>query len=465
MTTESAPLHRDDLVAFFERAIRPGQTLIGTEQEKFGFVLEGDRRVPIDYPNHIGPLLELMRERFGWRVGYDKGLEGETVMLERDNASITLEPGGQFELSGAPLATVHETCAEFSNHFEELDAVAKELGLSFTTCGFHPFATLEQINWMPKGRYKVMRAYLPQHGARALDMMTRTCTVQANMDYGSEAECGRRLRTALAISPALTAAFANSPLYEGRVNGLQSNRNEVWEEVDPDRCGLPAFLFDEDFSFEKYIDWALATPMFFIKRDGAYIAHHRPFADFLAEGLVGPNGTRHRASFADWELHLSTLFPEVRIKPFIEVRGVDSVGSRFVCALPALLKGLLYDDASCQAAWELVGPYDHAGRMDLWRRGRRQGIHDPEILASARGLVALAREALDRMAVLDSKGRTEARFLDPLEASLEAGASPGDLAMQSIYESEGATAENFDARTPAGRDAAIRAFLFAGVEP
>lgn len=464
MADKHTHIDRNDLVGLFERACSPGRTLIGTEQEKFGMVRKGDRLVPIDYEHHILPVLEAMQSRFGWRAGYDKGIDGELVMLERDGASITLEPGGQFELSGAPLETVHETCAEFSQHYEELHEIASELGLTFVAAGFHPFATLDEINWMPKGRYKVMRSYLPQHGARALDMMTRTCTVQANMDYDDEAQCGRRFRTSMAISPLLTAAFANSPLYEGKVNGLQSNRNEVWEQVDPARCGLVPFMFDASFSFERYVDWALDTPMFFIKREGGYIETHMPFRRYLAEGLQH-EGSIHRATQADWELHLSTLFPEVRIKPYIEVRGVDTVSSKFVCALPALLKGLLYDATTCQAAWDLVGPMNFEQRVAFWQKGRRDGLRDPVVREKALGLVRMARVALDAMKVLDSKGRTEARFLDPLEAALEAGHSPGDIAMQSVYESTGSDAESFDGRSAAGREASARAFWFAGVQP
>ena len=458
------PLSREGLTQYFERAARPGVTKIGTEQEKFGLVVDGDRLVPVNYEDHIRPMLEGMIERFGWKKGSDKGISGELVMLERDGASITLEPGGQFELSGAPLATVHETCAEFSNHYEEVNELARELGLTFLAAGFHPFATREEINWMPKGRYKVMREYLPQHGARALDMMTRTCTVQANFDYGDETECGRRFQTALAISPLLTAAFANSPLLEGRVNGLQSNRNEVWEEVDPARCGMPQFMFESPFTWERYVDWALDTPMFFIKRDGHYIAHHRPFRDFLAQGLEGPDGTRHRANWADWELHLSTLFPEVRIKPFVEVRGCDTVSSKFVCALPALFKGLLYEDAACNEAWQMLAHLDYAGRIDLWQRSRRDGIHDPEVRDLALRLITLSHAALEKLDVRDSKGRTEARFLAPLVEILEQGKSPGDVALEAAKADPELQGREFDGRSPEGRRAIARAFYFAGVE-
>jgi glutamate--cysteine ligase len=463
--TAPQPLRRDQLVDYFVRALRPGGTTIGTEQEKFGIALDGDRLSPIDYPNHVKPLLEAMIERFGWKEGDDRGVNGEIVMLQRDGASITLEPGGQFELSGAPLPTVHHTCAEFTQHYEELHSIAKPMGIAFLAAGFHPFATLDEINWMPKGRYEVMRNYLPTRGERALDMMSRTCTVQANFDYSDEAECGRRLKTALAVSPILTALFANSPIIEGRANSIASNRSNVWEYVDPDRCGIPPFLVEEPFSFERYIDWALATPMFFITRRVAgeyrYIAHHGTFGAYMRDGIEH-EGVRYDPTWADWELHLSTLFPEVRIKPFIEIRGTDSISSRFVCSLPALVKGLLYDDAACEEARELMGSRDHEERMDLWRRARRDGLKDPEVHPLAAKLLSLSRSALERTPVLDSRGRSEARFLESLDDVIDRRMTPGDFVLEEARQLVGG---DFDGRTPEGRAALVRAFHFAGAMP
>src|SRR5690606_12380047 len=258
------------------------------------------------------PTLEAMRDRFGWTESKDRGVAGELIALERDGASITLEPGGQFELSGKPLPTVHDTCAEFTTHYRELDEIASEMGVAWIACGFHPFATREEIDLMPKGRYEVMRRYLPTRGALALDMMLRTCTVQANFDYKDEAQCGRRLRLMLGVSSLITALFANSPFVEGEFAGVRSRRSATWEQVDPDRCGLLPFVCEGEFSWAHHVDFALDVPMFFVKRGHHYHEHHATFRRFLADGFVDPQGTMHRATQGDWEIHLSTLFPEVR---------------------------------------------------------------------------------------------------------------------------------------------------------
>jgi glutamate--cysteine ligase len=449
------PPRRDELVSWFEDAATGGTHRIGTEQEKFGFHEVDGLLQPIGYPE-IAKVLEALVARYGWRDGPDHGIDGERVMLVREDASITLEPGGQFELSGAPLETLHQTCGELSTHHDEIDSIGRDLGITWAAVGFTPFATRDEIPWMPKGRYAVMREYLPTRGARAHDMMKRTCTVQCNLDYVDEAQCGRRLQAALKLSPLMTALFANSPYYEGKANGLQSNRSDVWSDVDPDRCGIPRFLVEDPFSYERYVDWALGVPMFFVKRQGRYIPHHATFVDFLCDGIEDPSGTHHHATWDDWLLHLSTLFPEVRIKPFIEIRGCDSVGSRFVCALPAVTKGSMYQADATQQAAEIVADLDHAGVVDLWQRARRDGLHDPDILERARRLVGLARKGLDALDNRDRKGRTEARFLDALDEDLAQGKSPGDLVREQIGEVDG--------RTPEGRRALVRGFRFAGTE-
>lgn len=456
-------LTRETLVDFFTGALRPDPSshLIGTELEKFGIVSaeapEGQPGAlrPVSYHEHILPVLQAMISEHGWTPGSDRGTRGEIVELVRDGASITLEPGGQLELSGKPLPNVHATCAEFTEHYRELHSVSEPLGLSWMAAGFHPWATRDEINWMPKGRYAVMRAYLPTKGRRALDMMLRTCTVQANFDYASEAQCGIRLRTAAGVAPIVAAMFANSPFVEGRRTGLQSSRNQVWTDVDPDRCGTPEFFFDEVFSFEKYVDWVLDVPMFFIKREGEYHPYHVPFRQFLEEGWVSPEGERYRARWRDWVVHLSTVFPEVRLKPHIEFRSADAIGSRYVCALPALLKGLLYDDDALEEAWSLVSDLDEAGRHQLRVDAMERGVHEPKIATMALALVRTARRALDRVNIRDGKGRTEARFLDPLERLVERGRSPGDESSETLGDHPG--------RDPEARHALVRAFHFAGV--
>jgi glutamate--cysteine ligase len=447
----------DELVQWFERAKRPGAHLVGTEQEKFGIVRDASGMPePVRYREHVLPTLEAMIERFGWKPAKDRGIDGELIALERDGASITLEPGGQFELSGKPLPTVHHTCAEFTQHYEELHAIAQPMGIAWLACGFHPFATREEIDWMPKGRYRVMRAYLPTRGELALDMMLRTCTVQANFDYRDEAQCGRRLRLMLGVSSLITALFANSPFEEGEFSGYHSRRSRTWEAVDPERCGLLPFAFEGEFAWQKYVDWALGVPMFFVKRGHHYHPHHVSFRRFMDEGFTAPDGQHHRATQGDWELHLSTLFPEVRLKPYIEIRGADSVGSKTVCALPALCKGLMYDDDAGEAAWELVADLEFAQRMQLWSRARTHGLSDPDIRAKCQQLLEFARQGLERLDVRDSKGRTEARFLDALDEQVARGATPAADALAQFGEHPGRSAET--------RAKLANWFRFAGAE-
>ena len=452
--------HRDELVRFFEAAARPDRSthLIGTELEKFGVVAApaGEPLKPVDHAHHIVPVMQGLMDRFGWELGPDRGVDGQVVELRRDGASITLEPGGQLELSGAPLTDVHQTCAEFSQHYEELHAVSVPLGLTWFAVGHHPFATRDEINWMPKGRYAVMRSYLPTRGGHALDMMLRTCTVQANFDFTDEADCGRGLALAAGIAPVVTAMFANSPLVEGARPGPVSNRSLVWTDVDPDRCGIQPFFFETPFSFERYVDWALQAPMFFVKRDGTYHAHHVPFSTFLTEGYTDPAGMHHVATWDDWVMHLSTLFPEVRLKPHIEFRSADAVGSRFVCALPALLKGIFYDEDASAEAWALVADLDFAARMDLWRDAATHGLQSDDVHAKATRLLTIARDALDRQDIRDSKGRTESRFLDRLDPLVAARRTPGDDLLDALGD--------LDGRSPDGQRAVVKAGYFAGTE-
>lgn len=456
------PVDFDQLVGFFADAERPdpGDHLVGTELEKFGVVLgtPDDPRplaATVSHAEHVAPVLDAMSREFGWAAGAEAGEGGALITLCRDRASITLEPGGQLELSGKPLHNVHETCAEFTRHHRELEQVSTPLGVAWLTAGYHPWATGDEMHWMPKGRYRVMRAYLPGRGRRALDMMTRTCTVQANFDFANEAQCGARYRLALALGPLVTAMFANSPYEEGRATGRPSNRTMTWFEVDPDRCGTPPFMFDgRPFSYEAYVDWALDVPMFFVKRGGAYHAHHVTFREYMHGGFDDPRGTHHRATWADWELHLSTLFPEARLKPYIEVRTADSVGSKYVCALPSLWKGVLYDQGASEAAWELVSGLARDELEALDREARVDGLRSTRVHGLCKRLIAIAREGLDRQDVRDGKGRTEARFLDPLQPLVDAGRSPGDDALDALGPEPG--------RSQAARLDFSRTFHFAG---
>jgi glutamate--cysteine ligase len=464
-------LTRARILEFFTSAARPDRAshLIGTELEKFGVVRTGggDRWRPVSYEGEIAAILSALCEGYGWSPASDRGVSGEIIALERDGASITLEPGGQLELSGAPLRNVHETCAEFTQHYRELHAVSQPLGVAWLTAGFHPWARREDVNWMPKGRYHVMREYLPTQGTRGLDMMLRTCTVQANFDYADETNAGVRFHIALLLGPLITALFANSPLAEGRTGELRSQRAEVWTDVDPTRCGWPPLgRSPTDFSFERYADWALDAPMFFVKRDGRYHPHHPPFREFMAAGFTAPDGTRHRATYADWVLHASTVFPDVRLKPYIEVRTADAVGSTYLCALPALWKGLLYDEtAGLEIAARVHQQYGHTpdGYADYGRIARTVGTADPQLREIGLAAIEAATRSLERMAVLDRKGRSEARFLAPLREATAAGRSPGSEALARML----ALLPGRDVVEPGtdgdARDAAVAAFHFAGV--
>jgi glutamate--cysteine ligase len=452
------PITRDELVDVLVRAERPDPSthLIGTELEKAGVFVppDGGPPRPVSYPEHVLPTLLALVERFGWTPGPDRGIDGEVIELVREGASITLEPGGQLELSGAPLHNVHQTCAEFSQHYGELHTVSVPLSLGWMAVGHHPWATRDEIHWMPKGRYRVMQDYLPTRGSRGLDMMLRTCTVQANFDYGSEAQCARRFRLANAIAPVLAALFANSPYLEGKAAGVASVRNQVWLDVDAARCGIPRFAFD-GFTYERYVDWALDAPMFFIKRSGQYHPYHETFRHYLEHGATTPDGVPLRATHGDWSLHLSTVFPEVRLKPYLELRSADAVGSRHVCALPALAKGLLYDEDAGGQAWERLAGLAYEDRQELWMEAIELGLRSPRLRELASVLVELGREALDRADIRDGKGRTEARFIDPLGALVEQGRSPGDEVLEALGPAPG--------RDAAARRAFLRAFHFAGV--
>lgn len=460
MTTPSK-LTREDLLSPFQKAENPKAPRIGTEFEAIPL-----RRGPagpetVDYNHAIAPILEQLCSRFAWNPSEDRGVDGEIIALQRDGASITLEPGGQLELSGAPLYNVHQTCEEFRAHRKELHEIGQSLGISFLAAGFHPFASRDDIHWMPKDRYAVMRKYLPTRGALALDMMLRTATVQVNLDYPNEKECGRRFVAISKASSLLTALFANSPFFEGKASAYQSYRSRVWAEVDPDRCGLPDFLFDQGFSYERYVDWALSVPMFFIQRNHRYLPLHIPFGEYLEQGYQDPNQGLHQATAKDWNLHLSTLFPEVRLKPFIEVRGADGANHRFLCALPALTKALLYDDEALLELEALVANIDKAQAMDRWERARKHGLQDPQIARDCERLIHIAGQSLARNdREQQDPARHEFDFLNPLRELLQ------DKKNRAAKMLEAAKTAPL-AKSPAqglDRDWLCRQFYYAGAE-
>ena len=413
------------LVEFHEAGNKPPSAWrVGTEHEKFVFRRSDLRRVPYEGPDGIGALLQGML-RFGW----DPVMEaGNVIALENDaRCSITLEPGGQFELSGAPLETIHQTCDEVHEHLRQVREVCDELGLGMLGLGFDPKSRREDVGWMPKGRYRIMRAYMPKKGQQGLDMMLRTCTVQANLDYQSEADMVKKFRVGLALQPVSVALFANSPFTEGKPNGFQSYRSFIWTDTDPDRCGTLPFVFEDGFGFERYVDYMLDVPMYFVYRDGNYIdASGQSFRDFMAGRLPAYPG--QLPTMTDWVDHLTTAFPEVRLKSFLEMRGADGGPWRRLCALPALWVGLFYDQVALDAAYDLVADWTQAEReamrAEVPKLGLDARIRSRTLRDVALEVLDIAREGLHRRARRDRAGEDETHFLDTLFSIAGSGRTP-----------------------------------------
>jgi glutamate--cysteine ligase len=343
--------------------------------------------------------------------------------------AISLEPGGQFELSGAPVETVHQTCSELMAHLAQVKEVARPLGIGFLGLGMIPTWSRAQIPMMPKGRYRIMTAYMPKVGKLGLDMMYRTCTVQTNIDYSSEADMVKKLRVSLALQPVATAMFANSPFTEGKPNGFLSFRSEIWRDTDPDRSGMLPWAFEPGMGFERYVDYALSVPMYFVKRGERYIdVAGQSFRDLMAGRLEGLPG--EHATISDWANHVSTIFPEVRLKRYLEMRGADGGPWRRLPALPAYWVGILYDDDSLQAAWDLVKDWTAAERQKLRdevpRRGFAAMIAGQSVLQLAKTTIALAENGLARRRQLDARGQDERRYLRPIEDYVSRGITPAD---------------------------------------
>jgi glutamate--cysteine ligase len=419
----------NELLGYFRQSETPvSEFAIGTEHEKIGIYRDSLERIPYEGERGIGALLERIAARDGWTRIYERE---NLIALEKDAASITLEPGGQIELSGAPLATIRETCREFTRHVDLVKDVSSDLGIAWLALGADPIHEVDRIPRMPKARYDIMRSYLPRRGSMALDMMHATATVQANFDYANEADMAAKMRAAMSCSPLTSAIFANSPLTAGKENGFATRRVEIWRHMDPDRCGLLPFVFREDFSYERYTEWAIDVPMFFLVRDHEYIqATATTFRRFMEDGFQG-----HQATLGDWDVHLTTLFPEVRLKRVIEVRGSDAVPPGLICALPALWKGILYDAQSCEAAWKLMERFDFAEREemleDIARRGLAATAAGRPVLDLARDFASMAEDGLRRIA---ERGETEAderSFLDPVLEVLDRGASPAEVILES----------------------------------
>ena len=416
----------DDLVAFLRAGEKPPEDWrVGTEHEKIG--LHGADRSPIDYAGDrgIGKLLERIADRAGWEPISE---DGNIIALQLDGASITLEPGGQLELSGAPLRTIFETCAEFHAHLELVRAVSEPLDIVWLGLGIHPIHSVEELPRMPKERYRIMRRYLPTRGSRGLIMMFTTATVQANLDYESEADMVDKVRTSLAVSPIVSAIFANSSLSDGKANGFVSRRMHAWTDTDPDRCGMLPIAFESDFGYQRYVDWALDVPMFFVVREGRFEpAYDMTFRQFLENGRGG-----EPATLADFDRHLTTLFPEVRVKQFIEVRCADAVPPGLTCSMPALWKGILYDATARTAAANLVEA-NQAEREAASEAVSRQGLAahyaGQPVLGLARELVGIARSGLERIGHAGPNAPDESAFLDPIVAQLALEKSPGQVVL------------------------------------
>jgi glutamate--cysteine ligase len=363
--------------------------------------------------------------RFGWKPVLEKG---NVIALSNDaRCSITLEPGGQFELSGAPLETIHQTCAEVHEHLRQVREVCDELGLGMIGLGFDPTSRREDVSWMPKGRYRIMGSYMPKRGNLGLDMMLRTCTVQANLDYETEADMVKKFRTSLALQPVAVALFANSPFIEGKTTEYQSYRSLVWTDTDPDRCGTLPFVFQDGFGFERYVDYMLEVPMYFVYRDGNYIdASGQSFRDFMEGRLPAYPG--ELPVLSDWVDHVTTAFPEVRLKSYLEMRGADGGPWRRLCALPALWVGLLYDSVALDAAADLVADWTEEEREAMRRDVPRLGLDTPHRSRTLREIALemldMAREGLHRRARRDACGEDETHFLDALFAIAGSGRTP-----------------------------------------
>jgi len=418
----------EDLLVLFTRAEKPPDAWrVGTEHEKIGLFARDLSPLPYEGERGIGVMLEAIAQADDWKRIYENGA---VIALEKGKASITLEPGGQLELSGAPLRTIHETCEEFHTHLALMKRVCEPLDIVWLGLGIHPIHTVDQIPMMPKQRYRIMRSYLPTRGSRALVMMFQTATVQANFDYASEADMVDKLRMSLCVSPIVSAIYANSSLSEGAANGFISKRLAAWEDTDPDRTGLLPMVFEPDFGYRRYIEWALDVPMFFIVRGSRYEATNGfTFRQFMRDGWGDL-----RPTLADFDLHLTTLFPDVRLKHVIEVRGADAVPPGLTCSLPALWKGLLYDASARAAARELVGFAGHddrlAARRDVARRGLSAEYAGRSVLDLARELAEISRDGLRRIGHAGQTKPDECNFLEPVFAQLERGASPGQVVLE-----------------------------------
>ncbi|WP_282602349.1 glutamate--cysteine ligase [Paracoccus sp. PARArs4] len=427
---------RDQLAAYVASGEKPARDWrIGTEHEKFGYVEATKQPLPYEGQASITAMLEGLRDRFNWTPVLEAG---KLIGLERDGANISLEPGGQLELSGAPLETIHQTCDEVNSHLAEVEAVASDIGAGFIGLGAAPIWSQEDMPMMPKGRYRLMTDYMGRVGTLGTQMMYRTCTVQVNLDYSSEADMVKKLRVALALQPVATALFANSPFLDGKPNGMKSWRSHIWQNLDDARTGLLPFVFEDGFGYEAWVDYVLDVPMYFVYRDGKYIdALGQSFRDFLNGRLPALPG--EVPTLSDWADHMTTVFPEARVKKFIEMRGADGGPWRRLCALPALWVGLTYDQQALDAAWDLVKGWDAETRQGLRVAAGRDALAGEaggvRLLDLSREVLSIAETGLKNRARPGQGGLVpdETHFLNALRESVDSGKAPADELLERYH--------------------------------
>jgi glutamate--cysteine ligase len=417
------------LAEYLESGCKPeADWRIGTEHEKFGYCKDTLKPLPYEGERSIQTMLEGLRDTFNWAPVYE---QDKIIGLEKDGANVSLEPGGQLELSGAPLETIHETCDEVNVHLREVQEVADRIGAGFIGLGAAPEWTHEQMDMMPKGRYRLMTDYMGRVGTHGTQMMYRTCTVQVNLDFGSEADMVKKMRVALALQPVATALFANSPFFEGKVNGHKSWRSRIWRDLDNDRTGTLPFFFEDGMGFQRYVDYALDVPMYFVYRDGNYIdALGQSFRDFLNGKLPALPG--ETPTMSDWADHLTTCFPEARIKKFMEMRGADGGPWRRICALPAFWVGLMYDASALDAAWDICKGWDletrEQMRVDASVSGLQAETNGIKMIDLASQVLKLSQAGLATRARVGAGGMIpdEVHFLNALQESVDTGKAPAD---------------------------------------
>lgn len=433
---------RDQLIAPMIGGEKPkAEWRIGTEHEKLVYKRD-DRRAPsYDEPCGIRDLLMNLTE-FGWEPVEENG---KVIAMRGDDGTVSLEPAGQLELSGAPLENLHQTCGETGRHLEQVKAIGERCGVGYLGLGMWPDKTREELPVMPKGRYAIMMRHMPKVGSLGLDMMLRTCTIQVNLDYSSEADMAQKFRVGLALQPLATALFANSPFTEGKPNGYLSYRSHIWSDTDPHRTGMLPFVFEEGFGYERWADYMLDVPMYFVFRDGKYIdAAGQSFRDFLEGKLPALPGERPTAS--DWWDHLSTAFPEVRLKSFLEMRGADGGPWSRICALPAFWVGLMYDQTALDAAWNLVKGWSMEEREALRNDAPKLGLATPvpgcgTLQELGKEVLAIARSGLNARARLNSSGDNETGFLETLDEIVASGKVPAQRLLDAYHDEWGQDVE------------------------